>query len=300
MRESSPPMFGILPVHKPVKVNSRRAVDIVESAVGEKVGHAGTLDPLASGILLIAIGPATRLVPYLQKMPKRYWARFTLGIASDSIDTERECYPVELPEIPTEPQLAAAANEFVGDLEQTPPPFSAVKVGGRRAYRLAQRGRTFEIAPKRIHIGSIHLSAYAFPHFEIDVRCGRGTYIRSLGRDIARRVGTECVMTDLCRTELGPFRLEDCVSLDEVRAGNFSHKLVDPLIAVEHLPRVILQGAEVQRLARGGKFEFAGPVEGSEIAVVDEQQRLQAIMRPAPDGQWRPALNFSVALARGA
>lgn len=290
-------MFGILPIDKPKTVNSRRVVDWVETAIGEKVGHAGTLDPLASGVLLTVIGPATRLVRYLQAMPKRYVARFQLGLFSDSIDTERECRTMPLPENLTCEKLASVVGTFVGFIEQTPPPFSAVKVAGRRAYQLAQRGRSFEIAPRRVTVFEIRLSDFSFPQFEIDVRCGSGTYIRSLGRDIARRLGTECVMIDLRRTEIGPFHLEHCATVDQVRSGDLGSKLVEPLAAVSHLPQVVLNDDDLLRLARGFKFDFGQDFESSEIAIVDREHRLQAIMRPAPDGRWRPAVNFSVALA---
>jgi tRNA pseudouridine55 synthase len=290
-------MFGILPIDKPKTVNSRRVVDWVETAIGQKVGHAGTLDPLASGLLLTVIGPATRLVPYLQAMSKRYVARFQLGLSSDSIDTERDCQVVPIPENLTGEKLASVVAAFVGVIEQTPPPFSAVKVSGRRAYKLAQRGRSFELAPRRVTVFECRLSDVSFPEFEIDVRCGSGTYIRSMGRDIARQLGTECVMVDLRRTEIGPFRLEHCATVDQVHRGEIRTKIVDPLVAVSHLPQVILDHYDLQRLSRGFKFDFGQDFGSSELAVIDRENRLQAIMRPAPDGRWRPAVNFSVALA---
>lgn len=285
-------MFALLPIHKPRGVNSRRVVDLVERLVPGKVGHAGTLDPLASGVLLTAIGPATRLVPYAQQLAKRYIARFQLGVASDSDDMERECRPIAIDSIPDRELLDRVVAGFVGEINQVPPRFSAVKVGGQRAYRRAQRGLDCPFRPKRITIHSIRLSAYEFPFFELDVVCGRGTYLRSLGRDIAAQLGTQCVMMELCRQSVGPFDLSRCAALDDVRIGNIASRLCDPREVLVGIPTVRLEADGIHWLSLGRTLELSRTAEDPELVAIDLEGRLQAILRPAQDGSWRPALNF--------
>ena len=286
-------MFALLPVDKPRGVNSRRIVDAMEKASGEKVGHAGTLDPLASGVLVLAIGLATRLVPYVHVMPKQYVARFQLGVESDSDDMERECRDVPMDTSPTFEAMHTAIAQFVGPIEQTPPDFSAIRVNGKRAYRLAHRGKEFTIPPRTVTIYSSRLIRYEFPYFEIECCCSSGTYMRSLGRDIAALLGTRCVMVELSRSAVGPFDLGRCASLLDVKKDKFHEKLVDPLEAFSGLPIVALGEYDIERISRGVKYECALENAAAEMLVTDLHGHLHAVLRPASDGKWRPALNFS-------
>jgi tRNA pseudouridine55 synthase len=286
-------MFALLPVFKPRGMSSRRAVDVLEAVFDGKVGHAGTLDPLASGVLVLAIGPATRLVPYVQQMPKRYTALFQLGVESASDDSERPLEAVPIDRIPEPDELSETISQFVGKIKQTPPAFSAVKVAGKRAYRLAHRGYDVQIRPRQVDVHSIRVVQYEFPYFEIDVCCSSGTYIRTLGRDIAARWSTKSVMVDLCRTAIGPFDLKSCATLDEIRGAAFTEKLVDPLRAFAGIPVLALEESRLALVAQGVKYEHREPATGGEILLTDQRGRLHAVLRPAPDGKWRPALNFS-------
>ncbi len=286
-------MFALLPVDKPRGVNSRRIVDAMENASGKKVGHAGTLDPLASGVLVLAIGLATRLVPYVHVMPKQYVARYQLGVESDSDDMERECRDVPMDTSPTLEAMHAAIALFVGPIEQTPPDFSAIRVNGKRAYRLAHRGKEFTIQPRPVTIYSSRLIRYDFPYFEIECCCSSGTYMRSLGRDIAALLGTRCVMVELSRSAVGPFNLGRCASLLDVKEDTFHEKLVDPLEAFSGLPIVALGEYDIERISRGVKYECSPSTTAQEILLTDLNGRLHAVLRPTPDGKWRPALNFS-------
>ncbi len=286
-------MFALLPVHKPRGFNSRRIVDAVAIASGDKVGHAGTLDPLASGVLLTAIGPATRLVPYAQRLAKRYTARFQLGLESDSDDTERECRPVTVSSIPSRDEVANAVATFVGSIDQTPPPFSAVRIDGRRAYRLAHRGREFTIPSRQVTIFTSRLIRYEFPIFEVEVCCGSGTYIRSLGRDIAALLGTKCVLLELCRDAVGSFVLSRCATFEDIQLGTIHDKLINPLEIFSGLPIIALGEYDLERIARGIKYECEMSSSATEMLVTDLDCHLHAVMRPASDGKWRPALNFS-------
>jgi tRNA pseudouridine55 synthase len=226
-------------------------------------------------------------------MPKRYTARFELGLESESADTERECRTVASDAIPTNADLVASIERLIGTIPQKPPRFSAIRINGRRAYRLAHRGRDFDVPTRDVTIHSNRLIRYDFPVFEIEVVCGTGTYIRSLGLDIAGGVGTKCVMLELCRDAIGPFDLSHCATVDDLLTEAFREKLVDPLAVLSDVPVAVLPAAERERIGRGMTIEYETQADASELAVTDERGRLYAVMRPASDGAWRPAINFS-------
>lgn len=203
---------GLLNLNKPAEMSSRQAVNLVERLTRPvRAGHAGTLDPLATGVLVVCVGAATRLIGYVQRMRKQYRGTFLLGRHSPTEDIEGEV--TELPDAPhpTREQIVAAAAGFVGRIEQRPPAFSAIKVAGRRAYELARQGRQPELAARPVVIHAIEIAAYKYPELVLDVTCGSGTYIRLLGRDLAESLGTSAVMSALVRTSIGGFVLADAV-----------------------------------------------------------------------------------------
>jgi tRNA pseudouridine55 synthase len=205
-------LFGLLNLNKPPGVTSRRLVDRVQRLVKPaKVGHAGTLDPLASGVLVLGIGPATRLVEYIQEMPKHYRATFLLGRTSTTEDIDGEVTELEDAVPPTRERLERIAEEMTGEIEQRPPIYSALKVSGRRAYALARAGQQVELAPRMVRIHCLRIVRYEYPELCLDVACGGGTYVRSLGRDLAERAGTAAVMSALERTAIGRFVVADAL-----------------------------------------------------------------------------------------
>ncbi len=207
-------MYGILNIDKLAGLTSRRVVDRVQSIVHPaKVGHAGTLDPLATGVLVLCVGSATRLIEYVQRMPKRYKGTFLLGRHSETEDVEGEVEVLNSPPIPTREEIERVLPEFTGAIQQRPPAFSALKIAGKRAYALARAGKQVELEPRPVQIDSLKIVSYEYPELVIDVRCGSGTYLRSLGRDLAERLGTAAVMSVLERTEIGKFHVEDSTSL---------------------------------------------------------------------------------------
>jgi tRNA pseudouridine55 synthase len=207
-------MIGLLNINKPTGKTSRDVVNHVQRLVRPaKVGHAGTLDPLATGVLVVCVGPATRLIQYVQQMPKRYRATFLLGCRSDSDDTELEVTPVDAPAA-TRSAIETALPNFVGTIQQRPPAFSAIKVKGKRAYDLARNGEQIQLEARPITIHGIDIVSYDYPELVLDIRCGSGTYIRSIGRDLAEQLGTAAVMSALERTEIGRFRATDAATLD--------------------------------------------------------------------------------------
>src|ERR1043166_4448316 len=183
------PFHGLLVVDKPGGITSRDAVDRAQRwfPKGTRIGHTGTLDPLATGVLVLCIGSATRLTEYVQRMAKTYRAGIVLGARSDTDDADGAITPVSDIRTPAAGEVQAALAAFVGNIAQVPPAFSAAKLGGRRAYDLARRGQDVSLAPRTVTIHGIDLLSYGFPQLEIEVRCGKGTYVRSLARDLGER-----------------------------------------------------------------------------------------------------------------
>jgi tRNA pseudouridine55 synthase len=288
------PPCGLLCLNKPTDMSSRAAVNVVQRlARPTRVGHAGTLDPLADGVLVVGVGSATRLLEYVQQTPKHYVGTFLLGRHSPTEDIEGEV--TELPDaaIPTREQIAAAAERFIGRIAQRPPAFSALKVGGRRAYQLARQGKSPQLAPRPVEIFRIEVPSYRYPKLVLNIECGSGTYIRSLGRDLAESLGTAAVMSALTRTAIGPFRLEDAIAPGELRGDNWLGLLRPPLEAVAHLACITLSPEEVIRIRNGQSIAMESPTavsdqEGQPFAAVDAMNRLVAILVGDGVGRMRP------------
>lgn len=288
-------MFGILNLNKPSNWTSRDVVNGVQRlAGGAKVGHAGTLDPLATGVLVVCVGPATRLIEYIQRMPKRYRATFLMGRTSDTEDIEGQVRMIEDAVRPSAAQLESALRPFVGDIEQVPPAYSALKVQGRRAYALARSGQDVALKARRIIIHHLQLLDYDYPEFTLEIVCGSGTYVRSLGRDLARALGTDAIMSALVRTAIGSLRLEDAEQLDALTQGNLSSKLLSPLIGLADLPRITISDQQQRRLAQGLTIDNSWAVEDRELVAIDAAGRLCAIVEPRHGQQLGPTRNFPV------
>ncbi|MCO6455754.1 MAG: tRNA pseudouridine(55) synthase TruB [Pirellulaceae bacterium] len=287
-------MFGLLNLDKPSGLTSRDVVDRVQALVRPlKVGHAGTLDPLARGVLIVCVGQATRLIPYVQRMAKHYRGTFLLGRESDTEDCEGTVRLLDSPPVPSRGQLADALPRFVGRIPQVPPAYSALKVGGRRAYELARQGQQVELAAREVQIHSLELVEYDYPEFSLDVVCGAGTYVRSLGRDVARAVGSQAVMSDLVRTAIGPFRREDALAVDRLSCEAVFTNLLPARRAVIELPQLDLSPDELAKLRRGQSIPNRQGLNAGEIAGLDDQGELAALLTVADDGRClRPTHNF--------
>ena len=286
-------MFGLLNLNKPPGCTSRDVVNRVQKLVRpEKVGHAGTLDPLATGVLVVAIGGATRLVEYVQQQPKKYLATFLLGRSSDTEDVEGRIVELVDPPLPTREQLEAALPPFTGEIDQVPPAFSALKVGGKRAYALARRGEEVQLAARRVTIFGLQVVDYAYPVLRLDIGCSSGTYVRSLGRDLARSLRTEAVMSALIRTAIGPFTLADAISTDELTIESIAQHLQPAGAAVRHLPKVELDHGEVTELLHGRPIRRSGPVAASDVAAFDQRGEMIAILAER-DGRLWPTRVFA-------
>jgi tRNA pseudouridine55 synthase len=250
------------------------------------------LDPLATGVLVVALGPATRLVEYVQRMPKTYLGTFLLGRSSDTEDVEGNMTELDHPPRPARHEIEAVLPAFTGTIQQRPPAFSALKVQGRRAYAVARRGEPVELQPRPIDIHRLTLVRYEYPELELDVCCGSGTYIRSLGRDLAQSLGTAAVMSALVRTAIGGFRIEQACDLGQLTAETVPLQLLPTTRAVTDLPAVRLNDQEVRRVGHGLPVDCRWQVQGDEIAAVDQRDRLVAILAPRDGNLLTPVKTF--------
>jgi len=285
---------GLLNLNKPGGMTSRQAVDRIQRLVHPaKVGHAGTLDPLATGVLVVCVGAATRLIEYVQRMPKSYTGTFLLGRRSPTEDVEGDVTELENPPVPTHQQIVAAGGALVGRIQQRPPAYSALKVDGRRAYKLARAGEHVELKPRPVTIHKIEVKAYNYPELTLEIDCGSGTYIRSLGRDLAESLGTAAVMSALTRTAIGRFHLEQSIDPNEVTQANWADDLQPSVRAVERLPRMELSSDEIEQIRHGRTIRRATPTpDAREFAAVDQSGRLVAILVERGQGLLGPLRNL--------
>jgi tRNA pseudouridine55 synthase len=246
---------GFLLVDKPAGITSHDAVDAVRRALGtRKVGHAGTLDPMATGLLLVGVGRATRLLRFLGDLDKEYEGTGRLGEQTDTLDAEGRVIRTAQVHAALR-DVKQAANTLVGEIEQRPPAFSAVKVGGRKLYAAARKGDVVEAPARRVRVDTFDVLRFDGRDFDFRVTCSTGTYVRSLVAEVGDRLDCGAHLTRLVRTRIGPFRLEHAVPPD--RPG----ELLPVGRAVDHLPRVDLGSEEAEAAKRGRPLGPAG-VEG--------------------------------------
>ena len=290
-------MLGILNLNKPPGMSSRDAVNAVVRCTGRKikVGHAGTLDPIAQGVLIVLIGKATRLADFVHNYPKSYSGTFRIGYQSNTDDSEGEVVQVEdAPQI-TLGDLQAACSEFLGEIQQVPPQFSAVKINGKRAYKLARRGESVEIPSRQVTIHSLAVSRYSDPEFDLEMTCSTGTYVRSLGRDLARSLGSQAVMTDLTRSSIGPFGISDSISVDDLKkldATSLEQKLLSPFMAISDTPVIKLKPELVKMICNGRFIDDPSSGEQPWLGCTDESGNPIAILKRTDDGQLRPKVEL--------
>jgi tRNA pseudouridine55 synthase len=227
-------------------------------------------------------------------MPKRYTATFLLGRSSPTDDTEGDVTTLPDAPRPSTAEIKGAATMLTGEIMQRPPDFSAVKVAGRRAYKLARAGKQVELRPRPVTVNRIDVVRYAHPELTLAIECGSGTYVRSLGRDLAESLGTSAVMSALVRTAIGGFRLEEECNVDALTSENIDQKLLPALTAVESLPRIALDDARLRRIRNGLSIELPEQSGADELAVVLPDGRLTAILRSRGDGVFGPKHNFGL------
>lgn len=213
---------GLVVVDKPVGLSSMDVVRRVRRAAGgAKTGHAGTLDPLATGVVVCCLGKATKMVEQLMGQDKVYETDVDLTAFTTTDDREGKREEVRVARQPAKEVVEAVCQRFVGLIEQQPPAYSAIHVNGQRAYKLARQGKEVDIPTRNVHVHSIEVLSYDWPILRLRITCGKGTYIRSLGRDIGEALGTGGHLASLRRTRSGDFRVEDAYTIDQIEAGEF-------------------------------------------------------------------------------
>jgi tRNA pseudouridine55 synthase len=273
-------MFGFLNINKPAGMTSRDVVNKVQRLLPRKskIGHAGTLDPMATGVLVLCVGQATRLVPYVQDLTKSYRAGFRLGCRSDTDDSTGNV--IETPEAPAiaRSEIESALKSFLGRIQQTPPQFSALHVDGKRAYALARAGQTVELAPREVEITRIELLHCDGHNLEVDIDCSSGTYIRSIARDLGEMLGIGGLMTSLVRTAIGPFDLQTAASLESLARENITEYLLPPTTALIDLPSLTLTDDQIRSIQQGKSIPMPSATPPSAtISAVDVSGRLIAL-----------------------
>jgi tRNA pseudouridine55 synthase len=288
---------GVLVVDKPIGLTSHDVVQVIRRGTGiRRAGHTGTLDPRASGVLVILIGPAVRLSEYVSASDKRYQATIRLGSSTDTFDADgriTESFPVDSI---TEEQFDEELQKFVGEMEQVPPPYSAVKVKGRKAYEMAREGEEVDLAPRIINVYSLEILEWAPPEAVIDVYCSSGTYVRSLANDLGKALGTGAHLVGLRRTKSGRFTLRDAVPLRRLQeafdAGNWYRFLIPAAEALADWPMVELDADQVELIRHGHRIP-AEPGQVGWVRGVSQQGDLVGLLELDEETQeWQPRKVF--------
>jgi tRNA pseudouridine55 synthase len=285
-----PEPFGFLNIDKPPGMTSHDVVAKLRRGLKlRKVGHAGTLDPLATGVLIICVGAATRLSEYVMSSRKRYRAVVCLGAETDTYDADGQITRQADASQVTRSQVEALLPAFTGDLQQVPPIYSAIKQGGRKLYELARAGQSAELQPRAITIYSLTLTEWSLPAFTLEVECSAGTYIRSLAFDLGRALGVGAHLTALMRLSSGGFRLADAISLDALLTStHWQSHLIGPGAALADWPRLDLTEPETRDIQQGRRIQRDGFSEGQQVlAYSHPSHQVVAVLR-AQDGWLLP------------
>jgi tRNA pseudouridine55 synthase len=219
---------GFILINKPAGITSHDVVDKLREITGvKKIGHAGTLDPFATGLLILGIGREfTKKLSIFQKKDKEYIATLRLGAESDTFDKEGKIVEKKVEKIPERKEIEEVLKSFFGEIEQIPPAFSAKKIKGKKLYELARKGIKVEPKPQKVKIYEISILEYKFPYLKIKVKCSSGTYIRSLANDIGKKLGCGSYVKELVRTKIGEFSLEKAIELSRLNSQNWKNFII--------------------------------------------------------------------------
>ena len=286
---------GLLNINKPPGITSHDVVARVRKLAGQRrVGHAGTLDPMATGVLLVFLGKATRLIEYVVGSRKQYRATICFGTSTNTLDAEGEITATSNASHLTETQLRALLPNFLGEIEQVPPLYSAIKKNGQPLYKLARAGQIVDLPPRQVTIDSLTWVTWDPPLLTVDVVCSAGTYIRSLARDLGDAAGTGAHLTQLTRTASGPWILDDAVRLEQLENNSGWEKYLHPFEqAITHLPRVDLNEAAATDVRFGRRIELDSLDETPARAYTPGGEFLAILTRDeSNDKLWKPKKVF--------
>lgn len=285
-------MNGILVLDKPAGKSSHAVITAVRDITGERrAGHAGTLDPMATGVLVVLLGAAVRLSEYLVGHDKRYRATIRLGIETDTYDSTGRVVASSSVQV-SESELQAALDSLVGKQLQVPPAHSAIQKAGVRAYKLARQGIAVSLEPRAVEIHSIQILDFDGDEVILDVHCSKGTFIRSLAHDLGVRLGTGAHLSALRRLASGPFALEQSVTLEELARitanGELDRHLLPMDRAVLDLDAVYLDEADARAVRTGRKIPMPRDLTTDVVRAYDDKGAFFAILKPAGDRQLKP------------
>jgi tRNA pseudouridine55 synthase len=288
---------GFLNVRKPYGWTSHDVVQLVRKLTGiRRVGHGGTLDPAAAGVLLVAVGRATRLLDYLAGQDKSYCGDIVLGASTDTDDAEGRVIFARDPSGIDLGKLTAALPRFVGVIQQVPPQYSAVKLRGRKAYEVARRGGASELTARTVKVHGLAVVAWEPPTLSIAVRCSKGTYIRSLARDLGEELGVGAHLAALVRTTSGGFTLGDSATIDDLRlASEFGYldRLVWPAdTAASALPALIVSASRAADMVGGRQWDAAADAAGRWARVYSDAGTFLGLAEHLA-GSWQPRIVMS-------
>jgi tRNA pseudouridine55 synthase len=291
--------LGFLNVDKPAGMTSHDVVNVVRRGTKtKKVGHAGTLDPMATGVLVICWGKATRLSDYVMAGTKSYTATVTLGVETDTYDAEGDVLSRNDATV-SKHDLCAVLRQFRGSIQQVPPMYSAIKKGGKKLYELARAGETVEREARPVTIYALELLTFDFPHAHLDVTCSSGTYIRSLAHDVGAALGVGAHLSALRRTAVGDyFQIESAVTLDTLKGSfadeNWQQHLVSPADGLGHIVQVTVSADEAATIGNGGFVQLGVAADETLVQAYDPGGSLIALLEPyrARDGVWKPLKVF--------
>lgn len=288
---------GVLVVDKPVGMTSHDVVQVIRRGTGiRRAGHTGTLDPRASGVLVILLGPAVRLSEYVSASDKRYQATIRLGSSTDTFDSEGRITSSSPVEDVSQEKFNEILQTFVGEMEQIPPPFSAVKVKGRRAYDMAREGEEVDLQPRIINVYSLEVLEWDPPEAVIDVYCSSGTYVRSLANDLGKALGTGAHLVGLRRTKSGRFTLRDAVPLRRLQesfdTGTWYRHLIPAAEALADWPMVELDADQVELVRHGHRVPALAGQTGWARGVSEQGDLVALLEVDEATSEWQPRKVF--------
>lgn len=243
--------FGFLNINKPKGISSFDVIRKLRKIGGiKKMGHTGTLDPMAEGVLIIAVGEATKLIEFLSGNDKSYSAGLIFGKKSSTYDATGEIEEVSSRK-PANEEINEALEDFTGDIDQTPPAFSAIKINGQRAYDLARKGEKVELESRKVHVSKIKIMSYKYPYLKIEIDCGSGTYIRSFCNDLGDKLGVGAYMNSLARTRVGIFSIKNSSAIEDIEKKGMENCLISPEEVFKQMSKVALNDEKFTKLRNG-------------------------------------------------
>ena len=286
-------MNGWLLVDKPSGISSHDVVQRARGIIpGCRIGHTGTLDPLATGLLVLGIGNTTRLSEYLISQPKRYTAVIRLGVTTTTFDADGDIMSEEDIKIGAA-EIESILPNFIGSIEQVPPIYSAIKIGGERAYKLARSGKTVKMSPRSVRIDQLAMVDYCSPDVTLEISCSSGTYVRSLAHDLGESIGCGAHVLCLRRDVVGPFSLHQSYQLEDIEQTHDSSELSSLLLpsgdAMVGWQQVCLGEDDVRKIRHGNSVKVSGCVSENLALAYDVEGELIAVLEGQPElGYWQP------------